>query len=247
MDWISAAEAAMKLEVSERQVRRLAADGELDARLVSGRWLVKAAAVRDRARAEPRAGRPLSPQMAWAVLAVVAAGFSDELDGDPFEGFGDRRLRHRLRSLVADPPSPEQWDRWLRRRAHPERVWVHPGVLDRLASDPRLHQGGGPAAAASGAGLPGGDRNLFYVGAADAGSVMADHRARPDDEGQVVLMVVPPEAPKGALGDPGSAVSPSVALVDLLGSPDARERHGAAYALSKAWQRVAEADELSVR
>lgn len=239
MDWISAAEAAKKLDVSERQIRRLAAGGELVGLLVSGRWLVNAAAVRDRARAEPRPGRPLSPQMAWAVLAAASSGLVDEPKGDPLEGVGDRRVRHRLRSLLADAPPTELWGQWLRRRAHPQRVWVHPGVLEQLSSDPHLHQGGGPAAAASGAGLAGGDRNVFYVDAADAEAVVADYRAQPDDGGQVVLMVVPAVVPESPLGDHGTAVSPAVALVDLLGSPDARERHGAAHELSVVWQRVA--------
>jgi hypothetical protein len=94
---------------------------------------------------------------------------------------------------------------------------------------------------ASWAGLSGGDRNLFYVAAADADAVLAEYRARPDDEGQVVLRVVPEDVPEAALGDAGMAVSPAVALVDLLGSPDARERYGASHALADAWLRVAAA------
>jgi excisionase family DNA binding protein len=241
MEWISTAEAATRLDVSQRQVRRLAADGTLVALLVGDRWLIKAAAVRDRARADPHAGRPLSTQMAWEVLAALAAGFADERSGDPFEGVGDRRVRHRLRRILADAPPPEKWHRWLRRRAHPQRVWIHPGVLQRLSSDPRLHRGGEPAEGAAGAGLAAGHRDVFYVDAADADAVMADYRARPDDDGQVVLMVVPSEAPEGALGGHGMPVSRVVGLVDLLGSPDARERHGAANALSNAWHRIAAA------
>lgn len=241
MDWISVADAAEKLDVSERQVRRLAADGELGARLVSDRWLVNAAAVRARAQAEPRAGRPLSSEMAWAVLAAAAAGFADDVDGDPLEVVRDRRVRHRLRGLLSDAPPPARWGQWLRRRAQAQRIWVHPGVLERFSSDPRIHQGGGPAAVESGAGLSGGDRNVFYVAAADADAVLSAYRARPDDEGQVVLMVVPADVPEAALGDDGLAVSPAVALVDLLGSPDARERHGASHALADAWLRVASA------
>lgn len=239
MEWISVAEAAAKLDVGERQIRRLAAAGELDALVVGDRWLVKAAAVRDRARDVPSAGRPLSSQMAWAVLAAAAAGFADEPGGDPLGAVRDRRIRYRLRGLLTDAPPPERWGQWLRRRAQARRVWVHPGVLKRFSADPRLHRGGGPVARESGVGLSGGDRNVFYVAASDADAVLAAYRARPDDAGQVVLMVVPAEVPKEVLGDAGVAVSPAVALVDLLGSPDARERHGASHALANAWLRAA--------
>ena len=66
------------------------------------------------------------------------------------------------------------------------------------------------------------------------GSVLADYRARPADEGHVVLMVVPSEIPEMVLGQPGEPVIPAAALVDLLGSRDARERYAAASALEAA-------------
>jgi hypothetical protein len=42
-------------------------------------------------------------------------------------------------------------------------------------------------------------------------SVLADHRAPPDDDGQVVLTVVPPGVADSALGPPGEPVSPAAA------------------------------------
>lgn len=245
MAWLSVAEAAEKLDVSDRQVRRLASDGELDARLVGSRWLIGADAVRDRARAEPVAGRPLSSEMAWIVLGAAAASAVDALDGDPLGGIDDRRIRHRVRKLLADAPPPERWGRWLRKRARPQRVWIHPGVVDRLSSDPRVHQGGGFAVASSGVGLASGDRSRLYVRADEVASVLADYRARPDEDGQIVLMVVPADVADAALGDRGAPVPSAVALLDLLDSSDARERFGAAQALADIRQHLVNASSKS--
>jgi excisionase family DNA binding protein len=240
MNLISVADAAERLGVSERQVRRLAEAGELSARRVGGRWLIDVEAVRDRSRSEPRSGRPLSPGMAWAVLA--AANFAHEGDEDRPSPFGarieDRRLRYRLRALLADAPPPRQWNQWLRHRADAKRVWVHPGVLDRLAGDDRVHPAGGSVVAASGVGIAAGDHRSFYVEEGVVDEVLADYRAQYSDEGQVVMMVVPKEISAAVLGGSGEPVMSAIALVDLLASTDARERHVAAEALDAARQKV---------
>lgn len=130
-------------------VRRLVQEGEIPAQKIDGRWLVSESALRQRDRLRPSAGRPLSPNMAWAFLVLVGAGLSAGEDagaGAAVPELPDRRARHRLRRLLADGPPPERWAAWLRRRAKPERVWVHPGVEERLASDVRLHAGSEVAA-----------------------------------------------------------------------------------------------------
>lgn len=251
MEWLSTTEAAERLNVSERHVRRLAVDGRLVGRRVGSHWLISADSVRTRSRSEPVPGRPLSPPMAWAVLRAADAvldGFTDE--GGPseaasldavFEGVPDRRDRHRLRSLLAEPPPVEQWDQWLSRRADEQRVWVHPGVLEHLRADPRLRVGGARAAVAAGLEGPAGDLDRFYVDADDYEGVVADHRAHPADDGQVVLMVVSPAVPEAALGPLGEPVAAAVGLVDCLVSSDARERHLAREYLERAARRLTQA------
>lgn len=239
---MSVAEAASKLDVSERQVRRLAAEGELASHLIGRHRLIDADAVRERARSTPHSGRPLSPAMAWAVLAIAAAGIVDEEDEDPFRLAEERRARHRLRNLLAHAPPVSRWAHWLRRRAQPHRVWVHPGVLERFAADPRVRRGGGAAAAAAGIDVAVADRPILYVGADRFSALLAAYRAHEDPNGQVVVMVVPAEADDVAKGGERDATYLAAGLVDLLGSPDARERHGAEVALSTALARVLTTD-----
>lgn len=233
---MSTAEAADRLGVSERQVRRLATAGGLTGRRVGGRWLIDADAVRDRCRSEPKTGRPLSARMAWSFLAAMGTVLESPPASDPMEG-EDRRIRHRLRTLIAHAPPPERWDRWLRKRAARQRVWVHPGVIEHLGEDQRLWPAGADVVAGSGLGITGGDRDRFYVHEDVFDAVLADHRARLSDEGRVTLMVVPAEAAEVAevaLGRPGEPVPSAVVLVDLLGSSHVRERHLAARELAVA-------------
>lgn len=243
MELLSAAEAAGKLGVSVRQVRRLAAAGELSGRRVGDRWLIDAEAVRARGRGLHQAGRPLSARMAWAVLAGAGAGLDGAqpvaLDSSALLALlHDRQSRHRFRMLLGKPPGAECWDQWLRNRARRRRVWVHPGVLERLAEDPRLHPVDRSAVAQLGVGVASGGSRRFYVKEEDVASVLKAYRARDDDDGQVDLMVVPFDVPDAALGPPGAPVSPAVALVDLLSSADARERRGAVSVLGATSRRL---------
>lgn len=233
-DWIEVAEAAEDLAVSPRQVRRLVEAGVLPARRLRSRWLVWGEAVRDRARGATSPGRPVSAGMAWMLLGVVdraltraAGGGADSAAGVDLSGVADRQVRYRIRRSLAQAPTAEQWRRWLRRRARLRRVWVHPGVLDRLAEDPRLRPGGGFAAAARGLGIAAAPPNRFYVASDDVAGVLRDYRAHDDPNGTVELMIVPAEGSAPLLLPPGEPVPVAVALADMLDSRDARERHAA--------------------
>ena len=238
MDHLSVEDVARRLGLHPAHVRRLVRGGELPGEKVGGRWLVREDVLSSRKRLQPSAGRPLSPGMAWAVLDAVGAGLKGDLEPRWGSVSVDRRVRHRLRRIVADAPPALRWASWLRRRARPERLAVHPGVLERLAIDPRLHQGGEAAAVVAeigvGAGI--GDDLVFYVDESDFDGVIRDYRAWPDPDG-VLFMVIPDEVSDDVRPGPGR-VDPVVALVDLLGSPDARQRHHAAAVLESALQRV---------
>jgi len=232
MEWLSAAEAAAELGVSERQVRRLVGNGVLHAERVGDVWLVSADAVRSRARDVPAAGRPLSASMAWAFLGMVDAGL-DALDerraGEQLSGLLDanldRRVRHRLRTMVLDGPPPARWSHWLSRRASRQRIWAHPGVIDRLVDDERLRKAGGYAAARRGAGIAAAPPRRLYVDEADLDAVLSQYRANLDATGDLELMVIPEVVPSRVRPAVGEPVPLAVALVDLLESADARERH----------------------
>ncbi len=238
-DWMEVAEAAEDLAVSPRQVRRLVQTGVLPARRLGSGWLVSAEGVRERARGATSRGRPVSAGMAWVLLAAVdralitAAGrIAVSAAGVDLSDVTDRQVRYRIRRSLAQAPTAEQWRHWLRRRALPQRVWVHPGVLERLAGDPRLRPGGGFAAAARGLGIVAGPPSRFYVGPHEVASLLRDYRAREDPDGPVELMIVPAEGSAPLLLPPGEPVPVAVALADMLDSADARERRAAEDAFS---------------
>ena len=234
-DWVAVDEASSILGVSSRQVRHLIQSGVLPARRYGNSWLVQGSAVRSRAMHAPSAGRPLSPALAWVVLSVaqhlLESGGEPGAAPDIWSDIADRHVKHRLRRLLAQPVSERRWRSWLAARAERRRVWVHPGVVDRMAADPRLHPGGGFAVAAS-AGISAGPPRRFYVESDALESVMARYKASDDPVGQVELMVLPANVSHDLIHKVGP-VPEAVALADLLESDDARERHAAAEKLSK--------------
>jgi excisionase family DNA binding protein len=232
-EWQSVAQAAAMLKVGPRQVRHLVESGVLPAQKIGNSWLVQTAAVRARAAHTPSAGRPLSPAMAWVVLSVVQRLLMASTDAgvDVWGPIADRKVRHRVRQLLAEPVPARQWEKWLARRAERRRIWVHPGVLAQLVLDRRLHPGGTIAAAAHGIGLASSSGQRFYIYSAAVDAFIADYRASYDSSGQVELMIVAAESSHAVLGDEGT-VPESVALADLLESDDARERHLAADRLA---------------
>lgn len=235
MDWISVADAAAQLNVSERQVRRLAEAGSLVARRVGSSWLISPDSVRERNRSSISSGRPVSPRLAWAVLAavdaVIAGVDAERAVAQAGRDLPERWDRRRLRQLLAGAPEPAAWDRWLRRRAELRRVWVHPGVLGRFLADPRVHAGG--AAATVGLGGAVGDVEKCYVAASDVDDLIAAYRARDDADGQVVLAVVPDDA-RAHLGEPGRPVPAAVGFVDCVDAADSRQQHVAVSHLADA-------------
>lgn len=242
MDHVSVDEAARRLGLHPAHVRRLMREGEIPAQKVGARWLVSESALRQRDRLQPSSGRPLSPNTAWALLELAGAGLRAGQDVRAVAAvheLPDRRARYRLRRLLTDAPPTDRWAAWLRRRANPERVWVHPGVEERLASDSRLHPGAEVAAAAAGVGVGAGvgAERVFYLNESDLEGVLRDYRGRPDPGGQLLFMVIPDQVAE-ELRPRSGEVSPAVALVDLLSSADIRQRHLAGELLASAARRI---------
>lgn len=236
------------LRVSEQQVRRLASAGALPAQRLGAAWLVGADGVRARARSEHVAGRPVSPRMAWEILRVVqtaldaggahpvdAAGRAGDAAAEAIAVAQDRRMRYRLRSLLAAAPPVERWPGWLRHRASAWRVWVHPGVLHRLETDPRLRIDGITFAR-----RPGGARNAYVEGAL-LDAIVAAYRAQPAPDGDIRLMAISAAVPGHLIPPPGLPLPSAVSLVDALADVDARPRHLAVEVLDDARRSVQEA------
>jgi excisionase family DNA binding protein len=230
--WLSVTEAAERLQVSTAHVRRLIGEGDLPAARMAGAWFIDPATIARRQQRAARPGRALNPSVAWRLLLLLnqrgqtLAGVPAEDDGHAWEGLSDVQ-RHRLRSLLADLPDGPVLASLLRGRAQRQLMRAHPGVLDRLAVDGRVRPGAGRAAAARGAGLAAGGRELLYISAADVADVRDQYRLQPDPAGNVELAVIPAAVPDELMPAPGEPVPLSVAWVDLLEDPDARASQAA--------------------
>lgn len=216
------AEAAEELQVSSARVRALCAAGALAAERKGGRWLIPAAAVFERAEdgGRLRPGRPPAPQTVWNLLAALD-GNDENLSG---------RARERALRLIARVGDPRRdrarWRRLLAPRSQQHRVRVHPGVLQRLAEDPRVHRGGVVAAKVE---LAGEGREHLYLRESDLDVVLRGYRAAPDPGGQVVLHVVDDDLLDGGVAEPGRAAG----AADLLSDFDPRASAAGAESLAE--------------
>jgi excisionase family DNA binding protein len=98
MTGMTTATAADRLGVSQRQVERLIASGDLPASRTAGdAWVVDALALHALARTRPARGRPWSAGTAWAALWHLSG-----LEAEWLDRRSARRLVERLGSLDAD-------------------------------------------------------------------------------------------------------------------------------------------------
>ncbi|WP_084182440.1 MerR family transcriptional regulator [Mycolicibacterium austroafricanum] len=113
---MTAADAAEHLQVSQRQVRRLASNGVLATTRVVGRTLLlDAASVHQLAGRTRHNGRPWTAATAWAALALLSGQHAPWMDSAALS-----RLRHRLRGARATEVA------WLARgraRVHQMHGW----------------------------------------------------------------------------------------------------------------------------
>lgn len=221
--WLSVAQAATRLSVSERRVRQLLASGELSSAEVAGRQVLTVDSVRRREAERPPPGRPLSPDLAWAALgalnAVAEVGPARALRA----AAPDRRVRWRLVRLFEAERQPSEWSALLRRRARSQRYYAHPALLCELLADRRVSPGRAGAAAAAGFDVAGGDDPFAYVSSEQLGQLVDDYGLEPDPHGTVELRVYAPQAADRVLV-PGQPVPAGAAAADLLDSADARLR-----------------------
>jgi excisionase family DNA binding protein len=237
---LSVHEAADILGVSMQRVRQMIHAGQIDARRSSAGWLIPADAVADGKRLHR--GRPPKSQTAWSAVALLAAAADLASGATPAhtrsagQVVPDRKLRHRVLSMLASMPDPvaddAPWRRLLSSRGHVRRMWAHPGVLDRLAADPMVANGGADAALPTQSCLTGrGDRLELYVGDVDADELIRRYRMREDRDGQVNLVIVPSSVPAALAPEAGRPVPAPAAAADLLEEKDPRAHYAAATQL----------------
>lgn len=208
---LSVDEAARRLAISPSRVRALLASGELDGQKLAGTWMVDAGSVRRRGRTTVSAGRRLTTENVWAALLLASGEEADWLA--PGE-------RYRLLGLL-DRDGPQAVAKRSHARARPVRLAGHPGILARLADDPRLVTSGVSAADAHGLELTGGPEHDAYIRESELPPVIsasALEAASSPAAANVTLRVIADDA----WHLHGSVAPLAAVAVDLSESPDAR-------------------------
>jgi excisionase family DNA binding protein len=218
--YVTVAEAAKRLSVTEQRVLRLIHQHELEADRVGHAYLVRLEDVERRAALAPAGGRRFTTTNAWGLLELAARNPAPWLD---------RSTRYRLRRLLAERGLAALRSR-LTGRGVPSRFRAHPSQLRGLRSDPALMLSGATAAAELQLGLLAGEVVEGYVDARELDGMVRRHHLRTSREPNVILRVVPTfaEAWPPAKDAPLSAIA-----LDLLDDPDPRARTLGAQLLAR--------------
>jgi hypothetical protein len=224
MSEFSIPEAAEALELSPARVRLLAANGDLPAEKIGGRWLVERGGVERRRRRGSAGGRRFAPRNAWAVLGLASG--EEVADLDPVVRSRLRRALS-LEGLLALAPR-------LERRAAPLRYSAHPGEIAHLLADRRLVAAGISAAGAIGLDLVSGREADGYIRASALDEFVDRHAlsSAGAGEGNVTLRVVADDVWEVFLDDLPHAPEAAVAL-DLAEDPDPRSQAAGKDLLSR--------------
>ena len=206
------AQAAGRLAVTQDMVRRLIAAGELPAERIGRAWMVSLEAVERRRDQQPRGGRRLRSQNAWALLFMIV--------GEPAPWL-DQPNHWRLRRYLASHRLSDNRSRFAD-RGRPTAYRAHPSLLAAVRGDPALMLTGTSGASERRLGLIGGSGDVDgYVADADLDAVVRRHHLRPTGDPNVILRVVPTFTSPW----PPARVAPASAIaLDLLDSPEPRAR-----------------------
>lgn len=212
--------AAQRLGVSQRQVQRLIASGELAAQRTAGdAWLVDALSLNTLSRGRPTRGRPWSAETAWAALWSLSGLGADWLRTRTAERLRDRLAHQDTETLVHA----------CRRRATVYRYRASDSFLDELRASIALT--GASATTVADFEMP---PDLARVDGYCAPDTRTDlvtrfHLAL-DERGNVTLRVV--EGPVEALLE-GPAMPIAVIAIDLAESYEPREHSAGVEVLER--------------
>lgn len=209
--FITVADAARRLGVTQQRVRQLIGNHELPAERVGRSYVVRVEDVERRVSLLPRDGRRFTPAHAWGLIEIAA--------GKPAPWL-DRATRYRLRRLLRERGLRNLRPR-LTDRATLTQMRAHPSELPGLRSDARLVLTGASAASELRLGLLAGQVVDGYLDARHVDDVVARYHLRASRDPNVNLRVVPSFS--DAWSHERCAPLSAVAL-DLLDDPDPRTR-----------------------
>jgi excisionase family DNA binding protein len=221
---LSVSEAADRLSVSAAAVRQHIASGRLPAFKRGRSWWLDARGVERMARQRPRGGRPLSPEIAWAVLLLASGS-----DAAAEVAAGRDRYWSRVRMWLRDHPLRDNAPR-LRARAAIEEFHAHPSELKRILERPDVLITG--VSAGDEVGLVGSSAAIEVYAAANSRRTIVDDHALAPGTGPVRVRWVSDELWPLLDRDDDRRAPRAAVLLDLLESDDPRARREAARALS---------------
>jgi hypothetical protein len=211
--------------VSADAVRKRIGAGRLSAQRRGRQWWLDARSVDRLARQRVGQGRPLSPEMAWAIL-LLASGDEDAAAGAVRNPRYWSRLNAWLRSHSLAEHSSH-----LRARAEAEDFDAHPSVLPRILERPDVLATG--ISASDAVGLVGGGATAEVYAAAGRRKSLIDEHALEPGPGPVRIRWVPDEIWPLVNGDRDGRAPRTAVLLDLLEHDDPRARREAARVLTR--------------
>ena len=220
---LSVGEAADRLDIGPAAVRQRIASGRLPAIKRGRSWWLDERVVEGMSRQPLGAGRPLSAEMAWAVLLLASGAH-----GAAEEAAGRSRYWSRVRAWLRDHPLRDHATR-LRARAVTEQFEAHPSELVRILRRPDVLVTG--ASAGEIVGLVGSAATIeLYAPAGSRAEIIHEHGLVPGP-GSVRLRWVS-NALWPLLDRDRDRRAPRVAiLIDLLEGDDPRGRREASRRL----------------
>jgi excisionase family DNA binding protein len=213
--FLSVSDAADALNLSSARVRLLAANGDIPAEKIGGRWLVEKVGVERRRRRGSSGGRPFIPRNAWAILCLASGE-----DVDAIAAAARSRLRRTLSLEGLGALSLR-----LEQRADVARYRAHPGEIAHLRESDKLIPSGVSAARLVGLDLLSGREVDGYVRASALDRLVKKHALAPAaiGESNVVLRIVPDDVWDLFLAARPHAPEAAIAL-DLVEAHDSRSQ-----------------------
>ena len=214
-DLISVSDAADALNLSSARVRLLAANGDLPAEKIGGRWVVERAGVERRRRRGSAGGRRFVPLNAWVIIGLASG---EEVDAV------DPAVRSRLRRALALEGLEALAPR-LEHRARVLRCQAHIGEVASMHADSRLVVSGANAARQVGLDLIAGREVDGYIRTSALDEFVHRHALWPAaaSGGNTLLRIVEDEVWDAFLDRRKHAPEAAIAL-DLIEDVDPRSQ-----------------------
>lgn len=222
---MSVQEAATRLGVSADAVRKRIGTGRLAAQRRGREWWLDARAVDRMARQRAGQGRPLSPNMAWAILLLASGD-----DAGAARAVRNARYWSRLHAWLRSHSLAEHSSR-LRARAETEDFDAHPSELARILDLPDVLATG--ISAGDAVGLVGGGSAVEIYAPAGRREALIDEHVLEPGAGPVRIRWVADEIWPLLDRDHDGRAPRAAVLLDLLDHDDPRARREAARALAR--------------